>query len=725
MKALVPALLIIAACDGASGVSVTLVAGADPPAYGDAPFPTDAVKDGDRIGPIAGFETLVSSHADLVTAHVAALDGFGLRPLVEFFVDGPLDAASVPATTSERAAAAALIDIDPASPERGRVVVMDWRYDAERGVVAGAPHPGQMLREGTRYAAIVTDAIRDADGASLHASDDLASLSGYPRWQATADALAELDPDGHVAGIAVFTTQHASAPLIAARTALEAAPPPILAFPDPDVIFRGKTELDRVLGTATRATHGPRKGLERWGNGNPTGIAHDHVGVIGSGTITVVRFRGDDTGTNLAEDETFQLGADGAPAPVAVEEIPITFVLPAAPPPAAGYPVVIHGHGLGSSRDALLAFAEPFTAQGFAIVGIDMAGHGSRFDPTDEINNASSWVPDFTGVAAMRDGFGDSTGLASTFDFFEGFLNVSAVRDSIRQSALDLSRVVQLLRRSDLDLSPLRRNVRLDTRRIAYTGESFGTVVGTVFAAIEPDVDLYILDVPGGGILDQILPNSAEIGALALPFIDTVYLPMHQLDRWHPLIGLMQAVIDGADPLTYAPHVLRDRFAIAGETLGPRSVVAIEVLGDQVLSNRGTDALAQGLGLDVLAPHLEAPAGLASIEAPAAGNRDGQTAILVQYSPATHGANWSNETGTLSYMPNFPADGPVPFPKLPEPITIPNPIYDTHDQVAVILRTHLRGEAPRVEMTRPPVPDFDADGVLDADDAAPYDPDVH
>jgi hypothetical protein len=84
-------------------------------------------------------------------------------------------------------------------------------------------------------------------------------------------------------------------------------PAPTLAFPDPAIIFKGKQALDRILGQATRAADGPRAGLERWGNDNPTGIAHDHVGIIATGQMTIARFRGDDTGTDLPEDETFQL----------------------------------------------------------------------------------------------------------------------------------------------------------------------------------------------------------------------------------------------------------------------------------------------------------------------------------------------------------------------------------------------------------------------------------
>ncbi len=723
MKLVALLCVALAACSGDRGVTITMSAGAAAPAYGEAPFPTDALRDGDRLGVIAGLPALVGRHAELIAAHVASLDGFGVRPLIEFFVDGALDPASVPARTAELADAAGLVDVDPASPERGRVVAMDWRYLPERGVLAGAPASGEVLRGGTRYAAFATTGLRGAGGDAVRRAGDLSGeLSRHERWRTTAEALAELDGGGRIAGLAVFTTQRATAPLVAARDAFAGAPAPTLAF-DPALVFRTRPMLDAVFGTAERATEGPRAGLERWGSDNPTGAAHDHVGVLATGTMTSLRFRRDDTGTDLPDDETFDLSA-GAPRVVAIEPIPVTFILPAAPPPPEGHPVVIYGHGLGAGRDQLLAFAEPLTSQGYALVGIDMSGHGSRHTDVDAGSNLAASKPGFTGDPMLRDGFGDITGLATTFDFFEGFLNVSAVRDSIRQSALDLSRLVQLLRQPGLDLSPLGAGAALDARRIAYLGESFGTVVGTVFAAIEPEVALYVLDVPGGGILDLLLPTSAEIGSLALPIISSIYNPTAPLDRFSPVIGLMQAVIDGADPLTYAPHVLRDRLSIGGQPLPPRSVVALEVVGDQVLSNRGTDALAQALRLDVLAPHLEPPAGLRSIASPAAGNLDGQTAVLVQYAPATHGGNWQSERGTLRYLPDFPREGDEPFPLLPAPIAIPNPIYETHAQVAEILASHLAGEPPRVRSTKPPVADFDADGTPDASDPSPYDPAV-
>jgi hypothetical protein len=726
---------LLAACgDNERGTTFAMKVTSSAPAYGEAPFPTDAIRepDRDRLGAIAGLDQMATRKLDLIGAQVGSLDGFGVRPLVELFLDGGprdvdpsviddrsgLDPDSLPAVTTALDVVG-LVDVDPTSSERGRVISMDWRYDPDRRVLQGSPQSGQVLREGTRYAAYATTTLRDTSGAAIQRAPALDALADHARWQSTADALADLEAlrDDEIAAIATFTTQHASAPLIAARDAMADLAPPTLTFSEPTLIFTG-TELDDILGVATRATEGPRAGLERWGNDNPTGIAHAHVGMIATGEMTVARFRRPDDGSDSPDDETFEL-VDGVPRLQQLETIPVTFILPVTPAPADGYPIVIYGHGLGASRDQLLSFAEPLTSQGYAVVGIDMVGHGSRFDAADRVANMANQLVEFSGTPGVRDGFGDTTGPTTQFEFFEGFQNVAAVRDSIRQSALDISRLVQLVRQPELALPG---GAQLDARRVVYMAESFGTVVGTLLAAIEPDVDLYILDVPGGGILDLILPQSPEISQLAVPLIETLYNPRARLDRWNPLIALMQAVIDGGDPLTYAPHILRDRFSIAGVVLGPRHVIAIEVMGDQVLSNRGTDALAQELGLAVLAPHLEVPAGLSTVNAPAAGNLDAQTAVLAQYSPATHGANWSAERGTVRFAPGFPFDGPDPFPKLPTPVTITNPLYATLDQVFELLASHRATGVPSVKVTAPPTRDFDGDGAPDDTDGYPNDP---
>ena len=704
-----------------------------PPAYGEAPFPTDAVREGASLGTIAGLDKVVGNHADLIAAHLAQLSGWGLRPAIEFFIEGPVDPATVPAETHLMTDSLVVLDVDPNTPEHDSAIPFEWRYDDTRHVITGVPALGINLKDGVKYAAVITTDIKGIDGDTLVPGDAIERLMHGPpdRWKSTADVYGQLstsaDFKNRIVGLTVFTTQQATVNLVQGRQAdanTAQVPASSVAFPDASFIFDTPARLDDLLGRAQRDTAGPRAGLEQWGTDNPTGIAHDHVGVVASGTMQVGVFRRPDTGTDGPEDETFEIGAYGVPKLVQVATIPVTFILPKGPVPPNGFPTVVFGHGLGGSRHDALNLAEPLCSKGFAVVAIDMWGHGSRYNPTDVLNNASDGKPMFSGDATLHDGFGDPTGLASYLDFFENFLNVGAIRDSIRQSALDESRLAMLIQAKP-DLSalsgPYGQPPKLDTNHVAYLGESFGTIVGTLLASIEPSIDLFVLDVPGGGILDQIVPNSAEIGSLALPYAQTIYRTQGTLDRFHPALSMMQAIMEAGDSLAYAPHVLKNRLTVNDTALGKRSVVLIQAVLDETMPAASTYALARNLGLAVLQPDLDPPSDFTQAPSPATGNVVGQTGILVQYEPATHGYNWSAQHGQLKYQPNGQMDDGT-WAKLDTPITINEPIYETQAQVAQILLTHAAGMLPVVQSTKAPVADFDDDGVPDKMDPYPYDP---
>jgi hypothetical protein len=679
------AILMLVACDDSSvstGVILVVAEDGTAPAWGESPWPSDANRE------LAGLRDFVPHMSEALAAHQAALDGFGLRPTVQFFLDGDLD----PTSLDE---GGFLVDVDPASPERGRTVPLDWRWDAEARIAAGATPEGTVLREGTRYAAVLTRETRDAAGRALRGAPSLAAAPA--RWATTAEAQAELEARWDLAGLTVLTTQHAVGPLLAARALLDdtaRVAPPVFAVPDPAFVFT-EAELDALFGVAER----DGAGLERLGWSNPTGMAHDHVGAVATGTITIARFRRDDTGDDTPTDETFELDAAGAPILQAVEPIPITFILPEGAPPADGWPVAIIGHGLGSSRHAMLSFAEPLTRAGFALVAIDFEGFGSRRSPADALNNSAGAIGNFNGDPSLPDGFGDATGMATALAFLEEFRNFSATRDSVRQSVLDLGRVVQLLRADSglAALAPLLAMApRLDARRIAYLGESYGSLVGSVFAGVEPEVGLFVLDVPGGGMLDLEIVASPTMASLAIPFAIAVYGFNGRMDRYHPAVSLVQGIVDAADPLTYASRVLDG-------TLPPRHILFIEVMGDELIPNTATDALGRVMGLALLEPYSQAVDGLPTIASPASANVNGQTAVVAQYSPATHGANWTSEKGELVFVPGFPHEGEDPFPRLPEPIPITNPLYETLDQVVQALQTYQLG-APIIVSTHVPAP---------------------
>jgi pimeloyl-ACP methyl ester carboxylesterase len=735
--------LVIACGDNDHHARLLLDFGPDAPAYGRAPYPTDALREGPRLGPIAGLAGMAQQHHELIGAHLRELDGFGLRPTVEFFIQGAIDEDSIPAATRTLGDALMVLDVDPDTAEAGAPVPFEWRYDVARNVIAGAPAIGTQLREGTRYAAVLTTDVKGANGAPVYGAAELARLDVDPpaRWHTTAEAYTELraipDLRSRIAGIAVFTTQRASDVLVHARNVIaniSAVPAPELRFTDLALIFDTPQALDVLLGQARRHSSGLRAGQEIWGADNPSGIAHEHIAVVATGTTTVPRFRGDDCveaspgcTPDGPGDETFSLGAQGVPKVLSIDTIPISVVLPRGVVPASGFPVVVFGHGLGGSRHDMLALAEPLTRQGYAVVAIDQWGHGSRYNNIDAGNNLGD-KPDFTGSRALRDGFGDDTGPSAYLDFFEGFLNMGAIRDSIRQSTLDFARVAQLIQSNPALTalgSPFSATPRFDPTRVAYLGQSFGAIIGANLSAIEPSIDLFVLGVAGGGLVDYIFPNSPSIAdddTGALQVAEVQYGATGTLDKFHPLVGALQSVFDGADSLTFARHALRDRFTIENQVVGRRHVVVIEVMDDEVVPNVSTEALARAYGLHVLRPNLVPPEGMLQVESPASANVNSQTAVLVQYSPATHGYNWSAQQGTREYVPGGPHAGEEPFPKLAMPITINEPIYETLDQVAQVLATHFADDVPRVITTKAPIADFDGDGKPDASDPDPLDP---
>lgn len=712
------------------------VAGGGATPFGDIPWPSDLYLTNGHIGEVPGL-TRVAGLPDAIQSGLSALDGFGRSTGALFFTgadDGAfldIDGASLPhdlAAAEATSASVLLVDVDPASEDRGARYPAIAKVLPTLGAISVIPVPGVVLPPGVRHAAVLTSRVKTSSGAPLAASPDLAAIAKRPAAERKSEAeklyggaIDELMSSGaigdvaEIASLAVFTTSRGVEELPALRARLRALPEPALvldpaaAAPYSVAIFGVATSpsLDDWLGTPEK----DEKGVEWPGGDNPGGIAHDAIGVIASGAFVAPRLLDATTG-HFEKDAQGEVVIANASA-----TIPVTLVIPKAPPPPGGYPVVINGHGLSNNRGSMLSVANELARKGFAIIGIDDVLHGARAGIKDEKNN-------YKGPYLGPDGIPDELPLAVSF--FAGFADFVAVRDNFRQTVLDQTSLVRLIQSAKLDLSPLAAATGgvtpvLDGARIYWSGGSLGGIMGAMTVAVEPSIRAAALQVPGASFVQLITTSSAKVSPLVSTIAKGTFGIQgdEALDEHHPVALLLGAITEAGDPIAYAPHVLKSPL-VAERT--PPDLLITYAIGDEVLPNISTRALIRALGLDLASPRLVPVDGVAEIASPVSGNRGARTAAAVQYSPANHGLGYGRYD-RREFVPGVPLDGELRFPVLSKPFTIEMPIREHMAQLAGFLASANAGKAV-IEVTAPPVGDFDGDGALDEKDAHPADPEV-
>src|ERR1043165_8589832 len=157
MRRLACALLALVACTDESAPTVAF--DLDGPYAGDTfwdlPFPSDLRLTADGRPDLEGFPNKRNLPVvnDLLSG-AKERHGFPVMPIAYFHFLGPATSLALGPTND-----AAIIDIDPASPEHGTsypVIAQSLPDDAYvKGVVAIAPSPGIVLRGKTRYAVVI------------------------------------------------------------------------------------------------------------------------------------------------------------------------------------------------------------------------------------------------------------------------------------------------------------------------------------------------------------------------------------------------------------------------------------------------------------------------------------------------------------------------------------------------------------------------------------------
>jgi hypothetical protein len=793
------------------------LSGTTVPNFLDVPFPSDVyLQNGTILDPIPGFDTVFTSGSQYLTHELGKMDGFSRVALSLFYVDdttkpldktgnypfAPIDPTTLPATEDACIADTSqvfLLDLAVTDPTMARVRCRAEYHDdsallsTTHPVLAVGPGRGIVLAEGHAYAAVVTSRVKDVAGKNLLASADFQAVLGASASGATgpsevyAGALAKvsaalasaLATDGaKIVSVAPYTTNTLTQELFKMREALATATAPTLAWDSASMAPMGATKFAAPVAGALPA--GFTATLDAWlgvvaptatlpdGSDDPDSDlpvrAHDKIAAIGTAVFKATNYLSSLPGSySQLDDATFTHDSSGNVIPdPTTPTVPIwvSFAIPTAPMPAAGYPVVIVQHGLGGSRsEEFMEIANTLANQGWIAAAIDSVTFGARAPEVYyQVDQISLWQEAPGATYTGPDGFADpvdatthkpslSGSTNGSNDLFGNLEAIGALRDQFRQSEFDTAQLLQLLR-SNPDLSPLQTGATapaIDPTRVAYLGDSLGAIEGAVAAAIEPNCSLWVLNVGGGGLLNELAAHAPAIGAtlelaagLNFGFLNDTFTESH------PLNAIIQTVADPGDPLNYAPYLITAPGMINTTKIAPRNIVQIEVVYDELVSNEADEALARAGGYGFADPNVGSNSGidtLALVRDPSNNPQAvplpsampdsmglihdtpqmGITAVVVQTSPSQHGDDLFASLGHRSYAIPYTQ----PFTALPT-----NQQFDVHTSyrqlqtmVNGFLTSGFAGTTPTVSGFLPPVRDFDDDGMPDSTNPNPNNPD--
>ncbi len=549
------------------------------------PYPNDLHRRDNRLD-LSGFP-VGSLIADRYRAAAEELDGFGLNsPLFARF-DDVVDPASLPLSAQDSVLGAAsvyVVDVDPASPDRGKRAPMIAQFRADAGGTIGPnslavrPYPGFPLREGTTYALVITRRVQTIDHVAFEPSATFVAMrdGGGDAMVAAARGTYEplwayLDEPGEdervdVISAAVFTTQHATQIVPRIRAAVFALPAPVARNIQPGAAAVGYEMF-------TGAYDAP--------NFQRGDVPYQNAGgdiVVGSVARAVIQ---------------------------RTETMRFAITVPAGTMPASGWPIAISQHGTGGDYQSFITngTGPRLAAQGIATISTDQVLHGPR-------------NPGGTPEIAVYN-----------------YANPHSSRDNALQGTADGFSILRLA--TALTFTTSSGAIKIDPTKVYFVGHSQGGQTGPGFVAFEPSVSGAVFSGTDGLLYQQLLHQTKPID---VPALLSTFLRDEPVDENNPSLGLLQMWLERADGINYAP--LMARYPVddsLGQRLRPRNVFQTEGFIDTFSPNAGIEAFATALGGDlVMLPDSRAVDGLAlrgrtTRSPPFSNNLEGVTVVLAQY----------------------------------------------------------------------------------------------
>ncbi len=559
----------------------------------------------------------------ILTTYIQALNGLvdGFSPAGAGYLrfSGAIDVETLPATPKDAqdpAAGVQLLDIDPNSPEYGTRKLVSVSFHAKEGLyylsntLAFMPTPGFPLRPHTRYALVVTDALRSEDGARIGQSETVAMLVGAksPNAEtqaakaALADAVSEIQKAGvgrgHIVHLTVFTTSDPTKELVAVRDGVTKTADP----PTADET-KWKVASSNATFTEYQGQYGPSPNYQ-------------------AGKLPFLQF---------GDGGQFEF-MDGLPVVQSVSDLRFSLTVPsskACPMPASGYPIVLYAHGTGGDWRSYVndGTAQSLAAHCLATMGVDQIFQGTR-------------PGSFPGATESQIGL-----------TFYNFQNPIAGRTNGRQSAIDEVQRARLFTESHIvvpaSISTTGGDILFDATKLMVFGHSQGGLNAPLFTAIDPAARGGVFSGAGAIITIGLLEKSQPQPSIALLLraqLGFDVTNVGELDIFHPCMSLVQSLTDVVDPINYA------RMQITEPRMGftPKSVYMTEGIspdgeGDNYAPPASIEAHAISMGLPLQLPVAHdipqlAWGGPTPVDVPAEGLlgnlADGAASgILAQWSP--------------------------------------------------------------------------------------------
>jgi pimeloyl-ACP methyl ester carboxylesterase len=614
------------------------------PAVGVVPFPTNLLLSGSTDLTLNIPSSDPTNYGDPKVA-MSALDGFSpVAPWSTTF-NMPIDFSSVAPGQTVR-----LFEVTLTGPGGGVTGIVRELESPQDFVVALAPSdatnrtlaivPTRPLGSRKSYMAVLTKGITDAAGEPIRAalpyllaertaplcSGGQSTVPALPASQACAlEPLRQLtnsqEAAAYAAGVAqgsialswVATTQDTSTVLQAIDAVTELSPAATthiaptgktlgdlgVGLPPVADIYIGTIDLPYYLSAPSDAN--PIAPLNTFWTAAPGAYVEQCAG-----------FGLDPTSTNVTYCNPF-------PVPTSTQTVPMVVTLPNSrsghTKPSSGWPVVIFQHGITRNRTDAFAVAGALAGQGFAVVAIDLPLHGI----TETTNPFYIGNTPFVALGAQERTFNldvenNTTGAPGPDGVIDPsgswFINLSSLltsRDNLRQGVADLFQLAHAV--PSMHYSP---GTDFDGSNISFVGQSLGSIVGGVFLSIDPNVNVALINVPGGGIA-RLLDGSPTFGPRIRAGLAAAGVEAGTPD-YDAFMVAAQTAVDSGDPINAGGDntILSTKRLLLQEVVGGG-----DVLPDQVIPNSvpgaplsGTEPLIAAFGLSSISSTTQSADGI-------------------------------------------------------------------------------------------------------------------